>query len=192
MSKNTRWALAIVGAAIIIVAAVVIGTGKDSTDATPTHTHENTSPTPTQGTGAGATTTTGTTGQTGSGGGSGGGDNGQSGGASPSDSGTNDNSGGAGPQEESGGAKAQIGVVSPVLTAASPRTVTVSKGKTVTIRAKSSKAATLHIHGYDKTVPLSPNRTGRISFKATIDGEFPIEFHYSGSEAEAGTLRVNP
>ncbi|MFT4050385.1 MAG: hypothetical protein QM648_11210 [Solirubrobacterales bacterium] len=194
MSKNTRWALAIVGAAIIIVAAVVIGTGKDNTDATPTHEHEGTTSGQTQSTGSGTTTPSGSTSSGGSddSAGSGGGED--SGGASPGDpgSGSDESSGGASPQQESGGAGVSSVLVSPVLTASSPRTVKVDKGEVVTIRAKSSQPATLHIHGYDKMVELKAGKTGRITFKATIDGEFPIEFHYSGSEAEAGTLRVNP
>lgn len=188
MSKNTRWALAIVGVAIIIVAAVVIGTGKDDTDATPV-----------QNQGTETTSQTGPTGSTGGvtsgGGGTGGqgsGDDNGTGGASPDDSTSGNGSGGAGPQEETGGAKAQIGVVSPVLTASNPRTVKADKGEMVTIRARSDQSAELHIHGYDKTLELKPGKTGRVRFKATIDGEFSIELHFAGSEAEVGTLRVSP
>lgn len=187
MSKNTRWALAIVGVAVIIVAAVVIGTGKDDTDATPTKSHE--------GTHSGQTAPTGPSGTTGGGSTAGGsghseGDHGGSGGASPGESGGD--SGGASPHEESGGAKAQIGVVSPVLTAAKPQTVTAKKGEMVTIRAKSTKAATLHVHGYDAMVELKPGAVGQVRFKATIDGEFEIELHYAGTADEAGKLRVSP
>ncbi len=189
---NTRWALAIVGVAIIIGAAVVIGTGKDDTDATPV-----------QGTATEATGQTGKAGTTGSTGDSptektsksgGSKDNSDSGGASPDDgSGNSGNqSGGAAPELESGGAKAMNGVITPVLTASNPRTVKVDKGEIVTIRARANQNATLHVHGYDKTVAIKAGAVGLIRLRATIDGEFAIEFHYSGSEAEAGTLRVSP
>lgn len=188
---NTRWALAIVGVAIIIGAAVVIGTGKDDTDATPVQ--------------GNAAETTGQTGQTGptkstadeptektskSGGDSS--DTNESGGAAPdsgsSNSGTN--SGGAAPEPQ--GPPDMNGVITPVLTASNPRTVKVDKGEIVTIRARASQNAVLHVHGYDRTVAIKAGKVGLIRLRATIDGEFPIEFHYSGSEAEAGTLRVSP
>lgn len=184
MSKNTRWALAIVGVVVIVIAAIVIGTGKDDTAATPTepsterpagHAGESSA---TSATGATATTppkhghdTNGS----------------QTGGASPSDQ-----SGGAAPNQESGGAKAQTGVVSPLLTTDNPRTVKAQKGDLVVIRARADKPATLHVHGYDKMIELKANEIGRLKFKATIDGEFEIEMHYAGSAAEVGTLRVSP
>lgn len=183
MSKNTRWALAIVGVLVIIVAAIVIGTGKDDTSTTPAEPATEQPATHDQGHGA-----TESTGQT-----AGGesshehGSGATSGGASPGDG-----SGGASPEEETGGAKAQTGVVSPVLTPSKPRTVTAEKGDLVVIRARADKPATLHVHGYDETLELAANKTGRIKFKATIDGEFAIEMHYAGSEAQVGTLRVSP
>lgn len=192
MSKNTRWALALVGVVIIIVGAVVIGTGSDNTDATQEPKAEATSETgATQS--APATPPTGATGSE-NGGGSGAGDGSGTGGASPSDSG--EDSGGASPgntDDSSGGAEAQIGVVSPVLTTGKVRTIKVKKGETVVIRAKASSTGEMHVHGYDKEVSLKPNEVVRVKFKATIDGEFPIEFHLpAGDHADVGTLRVSP
>ncbi|MBJ7457862.1 MAG: hypothetical protein JHD02_01610 [Thermoleophilaceae bacterium] len=194
MSKNTRWALALVGAVIIIVAAVVIGTGNDQTDAV-----QQPSEPATAATGAsGATDTATPTQQTGATGTDNGGspDSGDdnSGGASPSDSG--EDSGGASPsdvdEDSSGGAKAQTGAVSPVLSATKVRTVTVDKGETVVIRAVSESSGEMHVHGYDKSVALKPGRIVRVKFKAKIDGEFPIEFHTPSGHVDVGTLRVNP
>lgn len=190
MSKNTRWALALVGVVIIIVGAVVIGTGSDSTDATQEPGTEVTSET-------GATQSapaTSPTGSTGSADGGGSGNDSGSGGAGPGDSG--EDSGGASPgktDDSSGGAEAQIGVVSPVLTTAKVRTIKVKKGQTVVIRAKSTTTGEMHIHGYDKEVSLKPDEVVRTKFKATIDGEFEIEFHLpAGDHAAVGVLRVSP
>jgi len=189
LSKNTRWALALVGVVIIIVGAVVIGTGSDSTDTTQKPGTEVTSET-------GATQSapaTPPTGSTGSADGGSGNDS-DSGGAGPGDSG--EDSGGASPgktDDSSGGAEAQIGVVSPVLTTAKVRTIKVKKGQTVVIRAKSTTTGEMHIHGYDKEVSLKPDEVVRSKFKATIDGEFEIEFHLpAGDHAAVGVLRVSP
>lgn len=195
MSKNTRWALALIGVVIIIVGAVVIGTGSDNTDAVQEPSTEATAETgPTQA--APATPETGATGSD-DGGGSeaGGGDEGNgTGGASPSDSG--EGSGGASPgssRDSSGGAEARVGVVSPVLAAGKVRTIKVDKGQTVMIRATSTTTGEMHVHGYDKEVSLKPGEIVRVKFKATIDGEFPIEFHLpAGDHADVGILRVNP
>jgi hypothetical protein len=195
LSKNTRWALAIIGVVIIIVGAVVIGTGSDSTDAVQEPGTETTAET-------GATQsvptapTTGETGSDDSGSGTGGGDdqgNG-TGGASPSDSGQG--SGGASPgqsPDSSGGAEARVGVVSPVLSAGKVRTIKAEKGQTVIIRATATSTGEMHVHGYDKEVSLKPGEIVRVKFKATIDGEFPIEFHLpAGDHADVGILRVSP
>lgn len=183
MSKNTRWALAVVGVAIIIVAAVVVGTGGDHSDATHSD-HEGTSA-PTAVTGSTSGPATGGTGRSGSGSTS---DSG-SGGAT---AGGGNGSGGASPQNESGGAGAGGAVVSPVFSPGVTRTVKAEKGDVVVIRARASKAGELHVHGYDKHVTLVPGKTVRLTMKATYDGEFPIEFHFADAQQEAGTLRVNP
>lgn len=191
MSKNTRWALAIVGVAIIIVAAVVIGTGKDDTGAK--QTPSETTPAVTGATGkadSGATGGGGSTSNSGSNDGSGGAD---SGGATPGAGGAdNGDSGGASPQDENGAANAQGASLSPILVAGKTRTVVVDKGELVVIRGRSSSSGEMHLHGYDKEVTLEPGKIARIKIKATIDGEFPIEFHLPNGEAQVGTLRVNP
>lgn len=198
MSKNTRWALAIVGVVIIIVGAVVIGTGKDNTDAVQKPSGQTTAETGASQSTA-STPATGSTGSNSGGnssGGSGGDDGSGSGGSSPGNSG--DNSGGASPDEggDSGGAQAQTGasgVISPVLSASNVKTVKVDKGETVIIRGRSDSSGEMHVHGYDKEVPLKAGKIARVKIKATIDGEFAIEFHYAdGGHADVGTLRVSP
>lgn len=188
MTKSTRWALAIVGVVIIVVAAVAIGTGKDENAATPVEEHSQQQEHPAdQHSGAshqsGSTTedNAGSTGDSGSD---------QSGGAAPGENSGGDGTGGAAPQPQTGGARADV--VSTLLTPEKPRTVRAKKGQTVIIRARSGKEAMLHVHGYEKMTELAPGKVGVLKFKATMDGEYEIEFHFDGSQTSAGILRVSP
>lgn len=193
MSKNTRWALAIVGVVILIVAAVVIGTGGDeTTDATePGQTTEQPTETTTQPTAA--------TGQTGSadngGSGNSGGEQGGSddtGGASPGDA-PGDDTGGASPGSDesgSGGASTSGFSGAVLLVPGRVRTITVDKGDTVYIRARTPNDDELHIHGYDKTVPTNAGEIAKYKFKANLDGVYEIELHGTGEQV--ATLKVNP
>lgn len=191
MSKNTRWALAIVGVAILIVAAVVIGTSGDSTNATETDEPSAPIEQPTQSTEA--------TGATGGATGTGGGDS-NTGGASPGDSGGSDSggaepgTGGASPEpdeSESGGAPVGTSRASaPLLRSGTVKTIKVDKGETVYLRAKSATADELHIHGYDKYVELPAGETVNYKFKADIDGVFEIELHGNGEKV--AVLKVSP
>jgi hypothetical protein len=77
------------------------------------------------------------------------------------------------------------------------RDVTVNKGDQVTLEATANFDFALHLHGYELEKEGKPGQMVRISFPATIDGEFEIEVHHlvNGEEASAvqvGTLRVNP
>jgi hypothetical protein len=64
------------------------------------------------------------------------------------------------------------------------------KGETVRFRVRSSEAEEVHIHGYDIKKDLKPGQTARVSFKATIDGIFEIEFEHSATQI--AELRVDP
>ncbi len=186
MNRNTRWALAIVGVLIVIVAGVVIGTGREETDATPTtqqRVDENSGADRSRGD-AGATGSTTESGHAEH-------DHAGSGGAAPVPGGA-DGSGGAAPQNETGGAGVSGVVLSPVLIDGREPTIKVDKGQTVVLRARAERPATLHLHGYDKTLELTPGKIGRLRVRAAIDGEFEIAFHYHGSEVHIGKLRVSP
>lgn len=190
MSKNTRWALALVGVVILIVAAVVIGTNRDSTNATETDEPATPIQQPTE-----STPTTGETGAT-----TGGGDDSNTGGASPDDSGADDSggsqpgTGGASPApdtNDSGGAPAGTSrAAAPLLKSGTVRTIKVQKGDTVYFRAKSASADELHIHGYDKYVELPAGKTVSYKFTADIDGVFEIELHGNGEKV--AVLKVSP
>lgn len=188
MSKNTRWAMALVGVVILIVAAVVIGTSGDSTTATETDDPATPIEQPTE-----LTPTTAETGATGS-------DDSNTGGASPSDpgsgdsDGSGDDTGGASPESDdsdSGGAPAGTSrATAPLLKSGSVKTIKVDKGDTVYFRAKSTTADELHIHGYDKYVDLPAGKTVNYKFTAHLDGVYEIELHGNGEKV--AVLKVSP
>lgn len=68
------------------------------------------------------------------------------------------------------------GKVSPVA-----KTVRVGRGETVRVTAVSDVEESVHIHGYDRTLTLSPGRPAQVSFPADQSGVFEIETHDSGT-----------
>ena len=49
----------------------------------------------------------------------------------------------------------------------------------VTIRVTSDVADEVHVHGYDKTVPVAAGRTAEVTFVANIPGVFEVELERS-------------
>jgi hypothetical protein len=78
----------------------------------------------------------------------------------------------------------------PLLTGGKVTKIHVAKGDTVRFRVVSPKAEEVHVHGYDLKKELSPGKVATMSFKATIDGIFEIEFE--GSSTQIGQLTVDP
>jgi FtsP/CotA-like multicopper oxidase with cupredoxin domain len=78
----------------------------------------------------------------------------------------------------------------PLLTGAKVTKIRVKKGDTVRFRVRSPEAEEVHVHGYDLKTELSPGETATMSFKATIEGIFEIEFEHSGTQI--ASLRVDP
>jgi len=64
------------------------------------------------------------------------------------------------------------------------------EGDTVKFRVVSPVAEEVHIHGYDIAKDLEPNKEITVSFKATIEGIFEIEYEHAGEQI--GELRVEP
>ena len=58
--------------------------------------------------------------------------------------------------------------------------VTVSKGQSVRITVTSDVADELHVHGYDRTAPLSPGVPATVQFTADTPGLFEVETHTGG------------
>ena len=78
----------------------------------------------------------------------------------------------------------------PLLTGEKVVKIEVDKGDTVRFRARSPQDDEIHVHGYDLKKDLPANQTVSMSFKATIDGIFEIEFEEQGKQI--ASLRVNP
>ncbi len=78
----------------------------------------------------------------------------------------------------------------PLLTGGKVVKIEVNKGDTVRFRARSPQDDEVHVHGYDLKKDLPANTTVSMSFKATIDGIFEIEFENQGKQI--ASLRVNP
>jgi hypothetical protein len=78
----------------------------------------------------------------------------------------------------------------PLLTGAKVTTIEVTKGDIVRFRVRSPVAEEVHVHGYDLKKELEPGKTASMSFKATIDGIFEIEFEHAGKQI--ASLRVDP
>jgi hypothetical protein len=64
------------------------------------------------------------------------------------------------------------------------------EGDTVKFRVVSPVAEEVHIHGYDIAKDLEPNKEITVSFPATIEGIFEIEFEHA--KEQIGELRVEP
>ena len=52
-------------------------------------------------------------------------------------------------------------------------------GQSVTVRVTSDVADEVHVHGYDKTIPVAAGRTAEVTFVANIPGVFEVEFEKS-------------
>ena len=78
----------------------------------------------------------------------------------------------------------------PLLTAASPKRLSVEKGETVRFRVRHPSPEELHVHGYDITRELPAGRTVSVEFRADLEGIFEIELEHS--HTPLGTLRVEP
>jgi hypothetical protein len=78
----------------------------------------------------------------------------------------------------------------PVLTGDKVVKLRVDKGETVRFQVKAPKDEEVHIHGYDIKKDVKAGVTTPISFKATIDGIFEIEFEDSATQI--AQLRVDP
>jgi FtsP/CotA-like multicopper oxidase with cupredoxin domain len=60
------------------------------------------------------------------------------------------------------------------------RVIRVAQGDVVTLRWTTDKALTIHLHGYDIELPLSPAAPASMQFTARASGRFPIEIHAHG------------
>ena len=59
--------------------------------------------------------------------------------------------------------------------------VPVAAGEEVTLVVTSDVADEIHVHGYDRTIGISPSRPAQLSFAATVPGVFEVELHEVGT-----------
>jgi len=62
----------------------------------------------------------------------------------------------------------------------SPDRISVSKGQNVRIEVTSDATDEIHVHGYDLTADLAPDRTAVVSFRADQTGLYEVEVEDAG------------
>ena len=78
----------------------------------------------------------------------------------------------------------------PVLTGSKVVKLRYDKGETVRFQVRSPEDEEVHVHGYDIKKDVKAGKTTPMSFKATIDGIFEIEFEHSAKQI--AELRIDP
>ena len=78
----------------------------------------------------------------------------------------------------------------PVLTGSKVVKLRYDKGETVRFQVRSPEDEEVHVHGYDIKKDVKAGQTTPMSFKATIDGIFEIEFKHSAKQI--AELRIDP
>lgn len=71
-----------------------------------------------------------------------------------------------------------------------PETIKVNQGEDLTIKITSDEAEEFHVHAYDNSVELEPNKQATLTFTANLSGRFPFELEKS--KTELGALEVQP
>jgi hypothetical protein len=66
----------------------------------------------------------------------------------------------------------------------------VDQGKTVAIVVRSDIADEVHLHGYDKSVDVTPGKAARLVFVASIPGRFEVELEDRG--LQIADIEVRP
>ncbi|KWX02309.1 hypothetical protein LI90_3352 [Carbonactinospora thermoautotrophica] len=61
-----------------------------------------------------------------------------------------------------------------------PDVVKVKLGQTVRLTVTSDQPDEIHVHGYDVSAELEPNKPTTVEFKASTPGTFEVETHHSG------------
>ncbi|MYS10890.1 hypothetical protein GTW71_31665, partial [Streptomyces sp. SID6041] len=61
-----------------------------------------------------------------------------------------------------------------------PSRIELKKGERLTLRVTSDRADTLHVHGYDRELPLSPGTPATLTLTVDRNGLFEVETHGSG------------
>lgn len=65
-------------------------------------------------------------------------------------------------------------------------TLRVEQGDQVEVRWTSDRAATLHLHGYDLELEVTPAAPARVRFEAHATGRFPVTLHGAEGGSHGG------
>ena len=60
----------------------------------------------------------------------------------------------------------------------------VAQGDTVTLNITADEAGEVHLHGYNLTVPVSPETPGALTFEADAAGAFGLNFHVFAADGD--------
>lgn len=71
-----------------------------------------------------------------------------------------------------------------------PSVIKLKRGDQVEVDFVADSADELHLHGYDITVELVPNKVSRLSFHAKYAGRFGFELHEN--DREIGVFEIHP
>lgn len=71
-----------------------------------------------------------------------------------------------------------------------PVTIKVNQGEDITIKITSNEEEEFHVHAYDESVELEPNKQATLSFNTKLSGRFPFELERS--KTDLGALEVQP
>jgi hypothetical protein len=86
----------------------------------------------------------------------------------------------AAPATEAAGQQIEVEVAGGRVTGDTGR-VPVAAGTAVTLVVRSDVADEVHVHGYDLTGDVTPDRPAELEFDATIPGVFEVELHEAGT-----------
>lgn len=71
-----------------------------------------------------------------------------------------------------------------------PETIKITEGDEITIKITSDETEEFHVHAYDNSVELEPNKQATLTFTANLTGRFPFELEKS--KTDLGALEVQP
>jgi hypothetical protein len=69
-------------------------------------------------------------------------------------------------------------------------TLKVRQGDDVDVRFTSDRPMVLHLHGYELEAKATPAQPGRLAFKASLPGRFPIHVHGQGADNHRAALFI--
>ena len=96
----------------------------------------------------------------------------------------------ASPQETETPTPTPTAELVPLLKAGKVTRLEFKEGDTIKFRVTSEEDEEVHVHGYDIARDIGAGETISMSFKATIEGIFEIEFEHA--KEQIGELRVEP